>query len=287
MNIGIIGIGAVGSFVISQILTQHNLTYFNRSDKSSVKFKTFYKNLELPISLSKSNQNKIAFDWLIICVKENQTIEIVKTVGELINPNTKLAVIRNGMKLKGPFLELVPEEQILPCSIDCSIQPDENNVYNQKSDAYMITPFCELSNEFQSLFSKHVISFESTDDFHTKSWKKLIESSAIGGIMAITQRYCEVFEESYYLSLFKQLILEGIEVGKADNAKLPFYFYNELEQKLLAYPKDKGSSMLTDVLAGRLVELGAKNGYISKMGKQYGIDTVEHDKITRILSIGN
>ena len=91
----------------------------------------------------------------------------------------------------------------------------------------MITPFCELSNEFQSLFSKHVISFESTDDFHTKSWKKLIESSAIGGIMAITQRYCEVFEESYYLSLFKQLILEGIEVGKADNAKLPFYFYNK------------------------------------------------------------
>ena len=55
----------------------------------------------------------------------------------------------------------------------------------------------------------------------------------------------------------------------------------------MAYPKDKGSSMLTDVLAGRQVELGAKNGYISKMGKQYGIDTVEHDKITRILSIGN
>jgi 2-dehydropantoate 2-reductase len=287
MNIGIIGIGAVGSFVISQLLTEYNLSFFNRSDKSFVKVKTFYKNLVIPISLSTSGQNKIDFDWLIVCVKEDQTNEIVKTVGELVNTNTKLVVIRNGMKLKDPFLDLVPEEQILPCSIDCSIQPDEKNVYHQKSDAYITIPCCELGNEFQSLFSKHVISFETTDDFHTKSWKKLIESSALGGVMAITQRYCEVFREDQYLSLFKQLVSEGIEVAKADNAKLPFYFFNELEQKLFAYPKDKGSSMLTDVLAGRQVELGAKNGYISKMGKQYGIDTIEHDKIIRILSSDN
>jgi len=284
MHIGVVGVGAVGSFVVSQLLPKYKLSFFNRTEKSVINLKSFYKNIEIPIVLSKPIQNDTVFDWLIICVKEHQTIDVVKTVKQLVKPNTKIAVVRNGMQLQDPFLEFVSEDFILPCIIDCSIQPDDSFVYHQKSEAYIITPNNMLADEFQKLFSRFVIHFETSDDFHTQLWKKLIESSAVGGVMALTKRSCEVFDETQYLSMFQQLVREGINVAKADKANLPFYFYNELNQKVLNYPKDKGSSMLTDVLAGRPIELGAKNGYISKLGKRYKIDTIEHDKIVKALT---
>lgn len=279
MKIGIVGIGAVGSFIISQLLEEHDLGFFNRSPKENVEFKTFYKYFRKSIFLSDADKNTIEYDWIIVCVKEHQTNSIVKVVKQLSHSNTKLAVIRNGMELKDPFLEIISDDRILPCSIDCSIQPDKEGLYRQKSDAKIIMPKSEIAEEFQSLFLATTIEFMVVKDFHTQLWKKIIESSALGGVMATTKRCCEVFREDRYETLFEKLVLEGIDVAKADNAKLPFYFFNALKQKLENYPKDKGCSMLTDVLAGQKVELGAKNGFISMIGRKYGVRTEEHDRI--------
>jgi len=66
-------------------------------------------------------------------------------------------------------------------------------------------------------------------------------------------------------------------VAKADGAKIESEFSEMLLNKILQYPKDKGSSMLTDRINGNKIELEAKNGAISKMAKAYGIDTPIND----------
>lgn len=63
----------------------------------------------------------------------------------------------------------------------------------------------------------------------------------------------------------RKIYKETIQVVKADGAKIKHTFIDELLIKLANYPKTKGSSMLTDRLNGNPIELGAKNGIISKL----------------------
>lgn len=80
---------------------------------------------------------------------------------------------------------------------------------------------------------------------------------------------------------------EGIQVAKADGAIISSDFANVMLEKLEFYPKEKGSSMLTDRKLGRPIELGAKNGAIVKIGKKYKIETPLNDLIVTILSKTN
>jgi len=80
MNVRIIGIGAIGSFVTSQLSKTSDLYFFNRSEKHTIQVKLlegiFYKK----VNLTDLEYNKINFDWLIICVKEYQTSSVLKSI---------------------------------------------------------------------------------------------------------------------------------------------------------------------------------------------------------------
>jgi ketopantoate reductase len=58
-------------------------------------------------------------------------------------------------------------------------------------------------------------------------------------------------------------------------------------EKIKIYPKEKGTSMLTDRTLGKPIELGAKNGAIGKVGKKYNLETPLHDLVCTLLGRTN
>ncbi len=72
-------------------------------------------------------------------------------------------------------------------------------------------------------------------------------------------------------------------VARSDGAIIDKDFKDEMFKKVMAYPETKGSSMLTDLLAGRPLELGAKNGIIAKTGQENGIQTPISDLVCKML----
>ena len=87
--------------------------------------------------------------------------------------------------------------------------------------------------------------------------------------------------------MYTELLREIVEVGKADGAKIEDSFIDGMLIKLMNYPKEKGSSMLSDRLQGKPIELGAKNGIISELAKEYNIKTPLNDLIVSLLKYTN
>ncbi len=285
-TIGIIGIGAIGSVIASLIKSQHllNTHYYNRSPRETIKIKRGNIKIEFSIHCNIYIDKKQHLDWLIICLKEHQFKNAKKWLSKLISPSTKIVVIRNGLQLKEPILEFTSEDYIIECMIDCPVQPDSGGFYEQLRKPTITISKKEVLKEFSDLFNKRELNIRTTSDFKTESWKKICESSTLGAILCITGETCRIFKNPKTQEFYKNLLIEGINVAKADGANINDSFIDEILDKLTKYPDTKGSSMLTDRCNGNPIELGAKNGVIKKIGAFYQINTPLTNSICTILS---
>ncbi len=288
-NIGILGIGAIGSIIASllQETTSSKLFYYNRTAKNSIKIKSENNTFTIPIHVETTSTNPVNLDWLIICLKEHQYVDAMTWFQKLINPKTKVVVIRNGIQLKESLLKFTSEQNILECMIDCPVQPIENGFYKQLKKPVITLPSNTLTCSFQRLFKKNQCEIKVTSDFKTESWKKLCESATLGAILCLSGETCWVFKDEKLRVLYRNILKETILIARADGAKIEDLFIDDMLTKLTNYPKTKGSSMLTDRLSGKPIELGAKNGIISKLAKQYNIETPINDLITLLLTYTN
>ncbi len=285
-HIGLFGIGAIGSLIAAELQSENPNNepyYFNRSPKSYIRHKRGGLKTEIPIVLSQTKQFQQALDWLIVSIKEHHFSAAMESLVDLIQPQTKIVVIRNGLNLKTPFLAFSKESQILETNIDCPCQLAEDGYYQSYHPPIISLAPSPLALESQSLFKNSKTTIHLVEDFKSLSWKKLCESSALGAILCLSGKTAEVFKDKKMQELYRGLLEEGVNIAKADGAKFEMNFIEDSLRKVLSYPPEKGSSMLTDKQLGRPIEWGAKNGLICKVGRTYSIETPENDKILRLL----
>ncbi len=286
MSLGIFGIGAIGSVISLCLNDTHEHFHFNRSTKTSINVIVEDHLIQKNIVLKTTNSS-YTLDWLIICLKEYQFSAAEKDLEQLIHKNTKIAVIRNGIDLKAPILKYTEAENIIVCSIDCPVQKTDSGHFIQLQKPVISVEKSPLSQIFKNLFLSESIDIHIVDDFKTLNWKKVIASSALGGILALSGETCWIFKDKNVLELYKKIVEEGILVAQKEGAKIENTFQNELIKILHSYPDTKGSSMLTDRLQGHPIEINAKNGVISKYGKKHHIKTEINDMICVLLKYTN
>ena len=286
LKIGILGVGAIGSVVSLKLNPPHHKYYYNRSPKSEIVVEYEGNTYQENIVLSDSNEST-KLDWLIICLKEYQFAGAAKALQNLIAPSTKVAVIRNGINLKEPILPYTTSENILECMIDCPTQLTEEKHYHQLRKAKITVAQNELSADFKKIFDLDKIEILQVEDFVTKNWEKLIESSALGAILCLSGESCWIFEDENVRMLFQKIVQEAVQVARAEGANLKESFIPEILEKVKSYPAAKESSMLIDRRMGRPIEINAKNGVIAALGKKHGIKTELNDLVTTLLQHTN
>jgi len=182
MKIGVLGIGAIGSVIVSYLRPSVSLYCFNRSKKEVIRIWRFGNDVVIPVDCTNSTNstNPQILDWLIICLKEYQFIEAKHWFENLITQKTKVVVIRNGLGFKESLLPFTLSENILECIIDCSTQLLENGYYHQLSKPILTVLKSELSNKFTEIFNTNEIIINQVQDFKTESWKKVCQSSTLG-----------------------------------------------------------------------------------------------------------
>jgi len=274
-KIAIFGLGAIGSVIAKELVqnSENSLLYFTRSPKASVNIEFLNKNFSFPIDCNQNNRDSHKLDWLIICLKEYQYSKAKSQFAKLISNNCKVAIVRNGMRLKNPLLEFTSDVNILECMVDCPVQPIGHNMYKQFKSLKITVLDSQLAESFSSLFQQNSNIVSTVKDFKTASWKKLIESSALGAILCITGKTCRVFQNPELIDLYRKLVKEGIDVALSDGAKLSYNLEDALVKKLKTYDATKGSSMLTDRINNKPIELNAKNGVIVKIGLSNNVPT--------------
>ncbi len=258
--------------------------YFSKTKKEHLHLITDKTTHNIPVNTNTSTSKTHDLDWLIICLKAHQYTAAQHWLTQLIQPNTKVVVIRNGLRLKEDVLDFTSEENILECIIDCPTELIDNNYYRTIKQPSLTIPKSTIANKFELLFNALEIDITQVQDFKTKSWEKLCESATLGAILCIHNDTCKLFKSLVIQQQFKDLLNETITVAIADGASIENNFADGILYKVLNYPDTKGSSMLTDLRHGKPLELEAKNGIISKLGKQYHVDTPLNDAIIKLLS---
>ena len=278
-NIGILGIGAIGSLLTKYLIRNraNRYFYYNRSKKNRILIE--FEGKRDDISIEVINHQVQNLDWLIVCIKEYHFQDAIPILNKLIGQQTKVAIFQNGINLTDRYKQFSNPSKLLETIIDCPVQRIYPNEYKQIGIPKITLPDNLISDEFIKLFIEPPIVFTKSDRFDELQWIKLIESSSIGSIQSISGMPCSVFQNEEKLNEFKQLVREGIEVAKSEGIKLNENLASQLLTKLKSYPLTKGSSMLSDKLCGNQLELDAKIGIIVKTAKRNNISVPESNRI--------
>jgi 2-dehydropantoate 2-reductase len=124
----------------------------------------------------------------------------------------------------------------------------------------------------RDVFKRTRIVADVSDNFRVPMWEKFVLLAATGGVMALTRipigpiRDCP---ETY--ALFRGATEEAVAVGRALGVPLPDDCVDRHLAAVAGLSPAARSSMLTDVLAGRRLELEALNGAVVRLGRQAGV----------------
>ena len=152
IKIAIFGLGAIGSLLSKYLLQkkENQVSFFNRSPKTSIQFSFQGKIDTFPITLSPSKEAD--FDWVIVCLKTYHLAEAKRSIRLLVSAKTKLAIFRNGLNLADDFLDLTKSENILETIIDAPTQPQPDGAYLQLRIPKITLPNQSISQNFKVLF---------------------------------------------------------------------------------------------------------------------------------------
>ena len=211
-------------------------------------------------------------DWVITATKTYDTESAARWIERLYGPNTALAVVQNGVEHMERFTSLVPRERTVPVIIDIPAERSAPGRIRQRRDGSLIVPRGELGRRFAALFEGTPLAPSLTDDFLSAAWRKLALNSA-GAVSALTLKPAGVVRNAKAAALMRALAAECVTVGRAVGAQLADSFPDEVLERLCASAPDSVNSLLADRLAGRRMEIDARNGVIVRMGARHGIAT--------------
>jgi 2-dehydropantoate 2-reductase len=215
-------------------------------------------------------------DWVLLCVKAQQVPATESWLRAAVTPETKVAVLQNGVEHYEYITPIIGRrERILPVVVQIPAERIAPGTVKLTGNPHLVVPQGDLGQAFETLFHGSRIPVKPTEDFVKSLWEKLCLNAANGSITALTERDQSVIREPEVAELCRQIVVECMAVGRAEGATLDDGLSERIVAQLAGAPGTPGggNSMYYDRLAGRELEVDARNGVIPRLGKKHGIPT--------------
>ena len=210
-------------------------------------------------------------DWVLVTTKAYDTAGAARWLGALCRDDTRVVVLQNGVEHVERFAPYVPAERILPAVIDCPAERSAPGRMRQRGPSWIVVPDTPDGRAFVPLFER--TNFDvSTGDFTTRAWSKLC-INAPGAISAILLKPTGVIRLEPIAELTRGMVHEVLLVGRAEGASLDDSIVEQVVDGARRAPADSINSLLADRLAGRPMEIDARNGAVVRFGRTHGIPT--------------
>lgn len=287
MKIAIIGSGGVGGYFGGKLANAGNeVTFLARGEhlkaikSNGLTVKSILGDFKVDALKATDKIKEIGYvDLVILGVKAWQVKEVAPDLHSIVNDNTSILPLQNGILATEELKAHINEENIVGglCRIISKIEAP--GIINHLG----VTPsivFGELDNgkterilEIKELFDHGGIKSTVASDIDAELWKKFI-SICVGGLLAISgTTYGEMRSLKETRHLMVELLDEIYQLSQKAGIQIESDFLNKTISFTDSLPYDSTSSLTRDVWEGKPSEIEYQNGTVVRLGKKYGVDT--------------
>jgi 2-dehydropantoate 2-reductase len=213
-----------------------------------------------------------AVDWVLVATKAHDAPGAASWLGRLRARHAPVAVLQNGVEHRERFAPFVSPGSIVPVVVDCPASRPPSGPVHQRAAMHLTIPDTEPGRAFAALFAGTAVRVVPTADFAAVAWRKL-SLNAVGVIPALVQKPAGVLHRPGMAEVALQIARECVAVARAEGVGLEDAVAEETVRRALASAPDSVNSLLADRLAGRPLELDARNGVIVRLGTKHGVAT--------------
>jgi 2-dehydropantoate 2-reductase len=220
-------------------------------------------------------------DIIIVCVK---TYSLPSVCDELRKSgllqgrlkNAHFILLMNGMGNREVFDELdLSDSQVLEGITSMGVKFSEDGRVELKGEGKTILEDKmgeEKRDHLKEMFSQKGFEMEFSRNFKEYQYNKLFVNAVINPITALTRQENGVVLSSYLKNTVESVVREAVNVAAKEGIKRDEKSVIEVVYSVAEKTFGNTSSMLQDVLKGRMTEIDSINGYIIRMAKKHNIE---------------
>ena len=286
MRITIIGTGGVGGYFGGRLAQAGNEVTFIARGKhlEAMKNKGLQVNsINGNFHLAKVNatsdlEQSGRADLIILAVKAWQLREVGPLLKTIMDKDTLVLPLQNGVLASDELKAFVPAENVLSglCRIISFIEAPGviSHVAVEPTIVFGLPDNTQRERllALQALFTTAGIQSKLADDIESELWKKFITICA-SALLAVTRStYGEVRECEELLAMMHQLHDEVANVGRALGVNIETDYVAKVMAFLPTYPYNSTASLTRDIWEGKPSELEYQNGTVVRLAEKAGVD---------------
>ena len=273
-RVALLGPGAVGGVVAARLLRtgRHALTLCARLPFASLRVEAPEGELAFAPRVVTDPRVVSPVDHVLVATKTYDVPGLGPWLAALVGPDTRVAVLQNGVEHRERFAPWVPAARVTPVVVDIPCERAAPGVIRQRAPGYLLVPDDAAGRDFAALFAGSGLEVRCVADFTTAAWRKLC-LNCVGALSALTLRPAAVLQDDAIADLAAAMARECVAVGRAEGAALDEADVAEVVSRCRRSSPDAVNSLLADRLAGRPMEVDARNGVIARLGAKHGLAT--------------
>ncbi|WP_353808707.1 2-dehydropantoate 2-reductase [Agromyces sp. SYSU T00194] len=283
-TIAVIGPGAIGTALAARLASGagHDVTVAVRTPFRGLELHDGEHVVRAEASVITDPAQATPVDWVLVTTKAYDAEGAARWLPGLMHETTRVAIVQNGVEHVERFAPWVDSDRLLPVMIDLPAERSAPGVVRQRGAGVLTVPDSPAGVAFVRVFAGSGLDVRTTDDMTTALWRKLCINS-VGALNAVTLAPPRIARDDAVAELMREIVHEAVAVGRAEGAELPDDLADEIVAAYRAGPGDGINSLHADRLAGRPMEIDARNGAIVRAGARHGIPTPRNELLVALL----
>ncbi|WP_412460079.1 oxidoreductase [Pseudomonas sp. SC11] len=285
LSVAVVGPGAIGTTLAAMLHEcARTPTLCGRRARDELTLLDGERSIRVPGPVQTSpDQIGPGFDVVFLAVKATQTDAAAAWLSALSGPQTVVCVLQNGVEQVQAVSAHLADARVVPAVVWFPAQAQADGSVRLRGQARLSLPDIPAAEVVVRALRGTRCGVELTADFKTVAWRKLLQN-ALAGLMALTQRRAGMYARSDISRLSLAYLQECLAVARAEGANLRDDVPQAILDQFQAFPRDMGTSILTDREANRPLEWDIRNGVVSRYGRAHGIATPISDMLVALLA---
>ena len=297
MRVAVVGAGALGSYYAALLARAgHEVTLLARAAHLPALRATgvvlrsgVHGDVAVAVPATDRPEAIGAVDLVLVCVKTYDLDAAAAHLPPLLGAETVVLPLQNGVEATERLAQVVGPAPVLYGATYVAATRETPGVVRHSGGERLVfgEPTGGLSGRTTRLveaFRSAGIAGEALPDGRAALWEKFAVVCATGGVLALTRLPAgPVLACPETRAFMGATVAEAAAVGRAAGVALPVDYAEGVLPMLDRYPPWGKSSMLTDLEAGRRLELEAITGVAVRLGREHGVATPANAAIYAVL----